>query len=217
MMNTIFQKQAIFFSIWCISCAQDPILQRMESEKDGNQHTDTIQQGAMQTEDTQKKETKPSATVAKTETVLPKIGPPTQEAQLPKIAPPKEQSLEAVAPPPPNPKDGKFVTFTGTMVVEKWSGKPIRVDVFDGDQRKIGGERPSVIISETVKQIGEFELFLPEKDTQVWIGAYIDEDEDGRPGPTDPSGWYEGNPVSSKENQKNIHITLDVPNAPPPK
>ena len=215
-MNTIFPKQAIFFSIWCISCAQDPILQRVEAEKESSNNNSPVHTVNKEDVDTEK-HTKPSTTVTNTEIAIPKIAPPTQEAQLPKIAPPKEQSSEAVAPPPPNPKDGKFVTFTGTIVVEKWSGKPIRVDVFDGDQRKIGGERPSVIISETVKQIGEFELFLPEKDTQVWIGAYIDEDEDGRPGPTDPSGWYEGNPVSSKENQKNIHITLDVPNAPPPK
>ena len=92
-----------------------------------------------------------------------------------------------------------------------------KIDIFDGDQQNIGGQRPSVIISKTLSKIGSFEIDLPKSDTQLWIGAYIDEDEDGRPGPQDPSGWYTSNPISASKDHSGITVNLNVPDAPTPK
>ena len=109
--------------------------------------------------------------------------------------PPKEPSKEEVPPPPPNPKDGEFITISGTIEATNPNQRPIRIDIFDGDQQNIGGKRPSVVVSTTVESGNSFEIFIPKKDQQLWVGAYIDEDNDGRPGPMDPSGWYSGNPI----------------------
>ena len=35
----------------------------------------------------------------------------------------------------------------------------------------------------------------PERDSPYWIGAYVDVDQDGKPGANDPSAWYSGNPI----------------------
>ena len=65
-----------------------------------------------------------------------------------------------------------------------------------------------------VDNIGAFSIKIPQKDVMVWIGGFIDEDQDGRPGAKDPSGWYIGNPVSAEDNQKGITFSLGLPDAP---
>jgi hypothetical protein len=193
--------------ILVISCGEDPILEQARSlEKE-------------------KKQTNYSSEAAEKKDSLPKIAPPKEnnsvkvESKIPEIAPPDIEAPNRVqeGEPPPKPKPDEFVVFEGTISVNDWSGKPIRIDVFDGDQRNIGGKRPSVIISETVNKIGTFSIEIPQKDVMVWIGGFIDEDQDGRPGPKDPSGWYTGNPVSAKDNQKGITFSLGFPDAPPSK
>ncbi len=200
-----------------LGCGEDPILAKVNSEQDPEK--------AVQSEDATSSTTVQEAT-SKKEATTPTIAPPkdspkTPIGQLPQVAPPavappKEQPKEAVPPPPPNPKDGDFVTISGTINASNPNNNVIRIDVFDGDQRNIGGKRPSVVVSTTVDGGPEFEIFLPKKDQQLWVGAYIDEDGDGRPGPLDPSGWYEGNPISGSSNQEDIVLTLGIPNDAPP-
>jgi len=205
-----FSCLIVFFI--CFGCGEDPILVKVNSE---------------QAETSSKK--KSVAPVSKEETVQsdipliapPKVSPKTPIGQLPKVAPPtveppREQPQEAVPPPPPNPKDGDFITIKGSINASNPTNKSIRIDIFDGDQRNIGGKRPSVVVSKTVDSGPNFEIFLPKKDQQLWIGAYIDEDEDGRPGPMDPSGWYSGNPVSGSSNSSDITLILGIPNDAPP-
>ena len=205
-----FSCLIVFFT--CFGCGEDPILAKVNSE---------------QTEASSKKKTVVSVSKEKTaQSDVPLIAPPkdspkTPIGQLPKVAPPaveppKEQPQEAVPPPPPNPKDGDFITIKGTINANNPTNKAIRIDIFDGDQRNIGGKRPSVVVSKTVESGPDFEIFLPKKDQQLWIGAYIDEDEDGRPGPMDPSGWYSGNPVSGSSNSGDITLILGIPNDAPP-
>ena len=189
----------IFFLI--LGCGTDPILERAKQLESEDRTKESVKE--------EPKKSK-SPTVAPPQVSPPKIAPP-------KVAPPKELSTEEVAPPPRNPKDGPFITISGTVNVEGWSGKKVRIDIFDGDQRNIGGQRPSVIISKTLSKIGSFDIDLPQSDTQLWIGAYIDEDEDGRPGPQDPSGWYASNPVSASKDHSGITVNLNVPDAPSPK
>jgi len=203
----------------CFGCGEDPILTKANQEQTkGDAKTDTVSTKEQQNEN--------SVTSTKTKS-MPTVAPPKETSatpvsgQLPKIAPPsvappKEQPKEAVPPPPPNPKDGDFITIKGTIEANNPNGKPIRIDIFDGDQRNIGGKRPSVVVSTTVDNGPTFEIFLPQKEQQLWVGAYIDEDGDGRPGPLDPSGWYSGNPVSGNKNQEGITLVLGIPNDAPP-
>lgn len=186
-----------------LGCGEDPILEQARSaNKSPSQQTASPE-----------KEVKSSTK----QTEIPKIAPPNdgntanKRLELPKVEPPQRvQEGE----PPPKPESQKFVLFEGKISVDNWSGKPIRIDIFDGDQRNIGGKRPSVVLSEKLDTIGDFSIKVPQEEGNVWIGAYIDEDQDGRPGPKDPSGWYAGNPVSSTQNQSGISFSLGLPDEP---
>ena len=204
-MNWFSKLIFILAILWTLGCGEDPILeQARNAEKEEQKKSIPQKEDANQKTSTQ---------------TLPKIAPPEKvtltvsQNEMPKVEPPQRvQEGE----PPPKPKAQNFVTFEGTITVENWSGKPIRIDVFDGDQRNIGGKRPSVVISEKRNEAGPFSLKIPQEDINVWIGAYIDEDEDGRPGPKDPSGWYTGNPVSTKKDQTGISFSLGLPDEPAP-
>ena len=192
----------LFLIVGIIGCAEDPILAKASSQ---NSSTKSVQQS--------KQEKQPVIPVKPTETltksVIPKIEPPT-------IAPPKEQSDDEVPPPPPNPKDGEFITIKGTIDAHNPNNRPIRIDIFDGDQQNIGGKRPSVVVSTTIEKGTTFEIALPKEEQMLWLGAYIDEDGDGRPGPNDPSGWFSGNPVSGNQDRSQISLQLGIPNNTPP-
>ena len=200
----------LFSTLLIIGCGEDPILQKVSRQQATTESS---------TSDEQSSEKKPptvappqnseQTTSNKSTSQIPKIAPPA-------VAPPKEPSKEEVPPPPPNPKDGDFVIFKGIIEANNPNQRPIRIDIFDGDQQNIGGKRPSVVVSTTVESGNRFEIFLPKKEQQLWVGAYIDEDNDGRPGPMDPSGWYSGNPLSGSTDQQSIVIQLGIPNDAPP-
>jgi hypothetical protein len=71
----------------------------------------------------------------------------------------------------------------------------VYIDVFDGDQRNIAGERPSLVRVVTLEGPGNFEVELPVSAKRVWLSAYADTSEDNRPTKGEPTGWYRGNPV----------------------
>lgn len=112
-----------------------------------------------------------------------------------------------------------MVVLSGTITVENWSGGAIRLDIFDGDQRAAaGGEgpKPSIVAVHEVAEPGSFSLEIPKDAGQVWVGGFADEDRDGRPSPTDPSGWYSGNPVSTAADQAGLALVFEPPPPPPP-
>jgi hypothetical protein len=96
----------------------------------------------------------------------------------------------------------------GTISVQGWRGGPIRVDVFDGDQRDLTGPRPSVVGGARLDQPGDFEVRVPLSAPRVWIGAFADEDRNGRPDPTDPAAWYPRNPLSVAGDQSGVLLEL---------
>lgn len=206
--------------VFSVGCGEDPILEKVNSEQTQSASEISPKQS---TSDGSNQETQSQT---KSNETLPTIAPPadspkTPIGQLPKVAPPaveppKEQPKEAVPPPPPNPKDGEFITISGTIEASNPSNKPIRIDIFDGDQRNIGGKRPSVVVSTTVDAGPTFEIFLPKKEQMLWVGAYIDEDDNGRPGPLDPSGWYVDNPISGENDHSKVILKLGIPNDAPP-
>ena len=106
--------------------------------------------------------------------------------------------------------DEEQITISGEIIAENWSGKMIRIDVFDGDQQSLSGPRPSVVKVEYQNKPGSFSILVPKSEQGLWIGGYIDEDGDGKPGPKDPSGWYENNPVSAKDDAKDIRLVLSI-------
>ena len=103
------------------------------------------------------------------------------------------------------------IIVSGKITVENWSGNKIRIDIFDGDQQSLTGPRPSVVKVEYQSKPGPFQISVPKSEKGIWIGGYVDEDGDGKPGPKDPSGWYEYNPVSVQDNVKDIHLVLSIP------
>ena len=206
-------------TLWVtIGCGEDPILAKANSEQKQSSTSQTTQKTTDKSGKAQEESLKENAipTIAP-----PKDSPSSPIGQLPKVAPPsveppKAQPKEAVPPPPPNPKDGEFITISGTIEATNPNNKPIRIDIFDGDQRNIGGKRPSVVVSTTVEAGPKFEIALPKKSQMLWVGAYIDEDGNGRPGPLDPSGWYSENPISGESDHSRIILTLGIPNDAPP-
>ncbi len=110
-----------------------------------------------------------------------------------------------------NESSEKMIVLSGEIVVENWSGKGIRIDVFDGDQQALKGPRPSVIKVEYQNEPGSFSVSVPSSQNPLWIGAYIDEDQDGKPGEKDPFGWYDKNPVSSDKDTDGIKLVLKTP------
>lgn len=117
------------------------------------------------------------------------------------------------------PSEGPQVVLRGTVAVTGWSGGAIRLDIFDGDQRAAAGgagPKPSIVAVHEVTQPGPFSVEIPQSVGQVWVGGFADEDQDGRPSPTDPTGWYTGNPVSTATDQSGLALVFEPPPPPPP-
>jgi hypothetical protein len=86
---------------------------------------------------------------------------------------------------------------------------PVLIDVFDGDHRELGGDRPSLVGKVTVDAPGPFELQIAEG-TNVWLSAYNDMDGDGRPSREEPNGEYERNPVRGKSDVDGVTLVLST-------
>ena len=70
--------------------------------------------------------------------------------------------------------------------------------------------------SVTLDRPGTFELIVPLSVGKVWLESSNDENQDGRPGPRDPSGRYRQNPIDVTElGISGIAIVLER-NEPPP-
>jgi len=109
---------------------------------------------------------------------------------------------------------GPKITLQGDVTLENWIGGDIRIDLFDGDQQNLTGPRPSVVASIRLDAPGRYSVHVSEEVEKVWLGAYADVDRDGRPGPTDPVGWYPNNPVYIGADQSGLDIQLELQTAP---
>ena len=153
------------------------------------------------------------------------VAPGTGLASEPTPGAPADPPPGAPADPPPGQPGpaaagsphalGPMSTITGTISLSDYELGQVHVDVFDGDQQKLEGKRPSVVATLRLDQPGPFTVQVPVSDTQVWIGAFVDEDLDGRPGPQDPSGWYRGNPVDTTGGAAEVDIVLERQPPPP--
>lgn len=132
-------------------------------------------------------------------------------------SPPPGQPEQPAPGVPEEPKPGGIeikgpsVVLSGTVEVPDWKGGPIRIDVFDGDQQAAAnstGQRPRVVAMARLEKPGPFDLRVPSTATQVWVGAYADENSDGKPDPTDPEAWFTGNPVSTGTDHPGVDLQL---------
>lgn len=150
---------------------------------------------------------------------------PVQAADPPPANPGQPSPAKSTGPqpgaskPPPPPDDAGGFKLSGAVVLDDHKGGTIRVDIFDGDQKAAsgGGQRPSVVAMARMESPGSFEVTIPATTSQVWIGAFADEDQDGKPGPLDPEIWYGGNPVAITADTNGIELVLERREPPPNK
>lgn len=151
-----------------------------------------------------------------------KPGEPGKEGEpvagVPEEPPPGDPSV-----PPPGGSIGKPETgFTGPAVqlegsvefTNYKSGK-VKVVAFDGEH-KPGGGQPKIVAEMILDQPGPFSLKVPESAGNLYVEAAVDEDSDGRPGPTDPQGKGYPYPIEvGAENVSGLVVRLEH-RAPPP-
>ena len=228
--------------LFILCCGGDPILDRAEELSETT--SSTTAPAAKPSAEAAQASTKESPQKS---SLLPVVEPPQQfrdnvptpekvaisQAPVPGIQPgeqptlgvPEEPVPGVPAPPravvlddqPQQPATTEKIQISGMILVQGWNGNEIRIDVFDGDQRQIGGSRPSVISSASIYKTGAYEIAVPKGDGKYWIGAYVDQNSDGRPGKEDPSGWYTGNPISASQSTAGVELVLSVPDDPIPR
>ena len=134
--------------------------------------------------------------------------PPVAEPGVPSAGVPVEPEQKAQTNQP-------MSRVRGRIRMKNYLYGEIRLDVFDGDHRSHAGQRPNLVRSVKLDKPGNFDVELPLSIGRVWLEASNDENQDGRPGPRDPSGRYKGNPVSLKAEGLN-KIVIDVERHDPP-
>ncbi len=154
----------------------------------------------------------------------PPAPPPGDPAEPPPGKGEDPPAGRAADPPPGTPDepapgapgaDGPSVTVSGEVRLADYELGKVRIDIFDGDQKDLEGPRPSVVAVAEIERPGPFSVQVPVSAPQVWIGAYVDEDLNGRPGPLDPAGWYAGNPVETEGGADGVIIELQRQEPPP--
>ena len=110
----------------------------------------------------------------------------------------------------------RFITFTGTIEAPNPNQRPIRIDIFDGDQQNIGGKRPSVVVSTTVEsEISLKYLFQKKTNSYGWVHTSM------RIMMVDQGRWIRqvgtvATHLSGSADHKSITIQLGIPNDAPP-
>ncbi len=138
--------------------------------------------------------------------------PPPGVPDEPRPGNPDEPSPSGRRPPP---TAGPKVLLSGTVAYDGFSGGMLRVDIFDGDHLRQGAKRPSVVAMVNLDGPGPFQVEVPVSAGRVWVSAFNDADRNERPGPLDPTGFYDGNPVPTDRGpQKNLTVRL-IQRAPP--
>ena len=112
--------------------------------------------------------------------------------------------------------DEPMSRLRGQIRMKNYLHGGIRLDIFDGDHRSHAGQRPNLVRTVKLDKPGNFDVELPLSVGKIWLEASNDENQDGRPGPRDPSGRYKGNPITLEAEGIN-KIVIDVErNDPPP-
>jgi hypothetical protein len=102
------------------------------------------------------------------------------------------------------------------LTVEGGAEGTVRIDVFDGDQRAAAasGTPPKVVAQARLDAAGAFSLAVPQGPGSVWIGGFVDQNDNGRPDRDEPAGWLAANPLSTASDHSGLELVLRV--EPPP-
>ena len=117
--------------------------------------------------------------------------------------------------PTDDPDDGEKAVLKGAVVFPGYAGGTLRLDVFDGDQTDFSA-RPSVVAMEKLQEPGAFEFSVPVSAGRVWLSAFNDANENGRPDPQDPTGFYAKNPVDVSDGGEISGLTIGLEVRAPP-
>ena len=118
--------------------------------------------------------------------------------------------------PPPAPT-GPSVLVKGTVEFEGYTGGPIQIDIMDGPSTGPSGSQPKVVTLERLDKPGEFEIRVAANAGEIYLQAFNDADENGRPDREDPRGEFSDNPVEVEdEDVAGVLLTLSVEKQPPP-
>jgi len=121
---------------------------------------------------------------------------------------------------PPLPDGVKGIKVKGKVVFVGYTAGLIQIDVSDkGVKRGHKGVQPKVIQLYRMDKPGAFEIEIPENTGEIYLSAYNDEDQNGRPSRAEPRGLADGNPYhAGTEEIDGVVITMErerIP-APPP-
>lgn len=135
--------------------------------------------------------------------IQPPPGAPTQPTrgipEEPQPGQPDTPDARAGVPGAPGaPVDGPQVTLKGEVRYGDYKDGKVRVDVFDGDQRNFS-KHPGVVGWVELAGPGPYEVQVPQAAERVWLSAYNDANNDGKPGHEDPTGYLEDNPVGLED------------------
>ncbi len=142
---------------------------------------------------------------------------PAAPAEPAPVTPADPQPVTPAEPEPVHP-EGPTRELRGVVEAPGWKGGPIRVDVFDGDQQAAAstGQRPRVVAMADLAKPGPFRVAVPTRLDRVWVGAFADENANGRPDAGDLAGWYADNPVVLEQAPEGLGIVLEPVGAEPP-
>ncbi|MCB9744635.1 MAG: hypothetical protein H6741_01125 [Alphaproteobacteria bacterium] len=104
--------------------------------------------------------------------------------------------------------EGPTVTIRGSIRLDDWSAGAVRIDVFDGDHSALGGPRPGIVTRAEIPKPGPFEIVVSEG-SRLWLSAFNDENQDGRPSPIEPYGEYSRNPVVANGDVEGVELVLE--------
>lgn len=220
MSPTVLTTLAAFAALCVTGCGPDPILARADEER------------ASQGEAGEPVRPPPGAEPQPGQPSAPQPGDPGQpspgDAAQPPPGAPDQPSPGVPEEPEPGlpggpgaetitpgiPTDGPTVVLRGEVRYPDYRSGRVRVDVFDGDQLD-RSKRPGVVGWADLSAPGAFELTVPASAGQVWLSAFNDANGDGKPGHSDPTGFYADNPVQlAGDSTDGLIIVLEY-NPPP--
>ena len=193
-----------FIVLSVIACGSDPVLEAARAEAEGLTVVPEVsaQAGAG-------RPLGPTGPAGRPEKPAPKsVGKPED----PGPGKPGEPTPGVPDEPPPGglpTPEGPTTLIKGTIEVQDYSGGPVMIDAFDGDHKDLSkSKRVSLVSRAKIDTPGAFEIAIPEGG-KVWISAYNDINEDGRPSREEPFVDYGDNPVFADQG-KRISLSLST-------
>ncbi len=119
----------------------------------------------------------------------------------------------------PLPEGTKGVKISGTVTFDDYKKGLIQIDVSDKGMFGRGGRatRPKIITLYRMEKPGPFELEVAANSGEVWLSAYNDADQNGKPTRGEPRGTATGNPYKvGTEDITGVEIILTPERIPPP-